>query len=368
MKLLVDRGAAIDQVCPGCTHQYGSTPFFIACGEGFLDVVKYLLKNGSKAIDQPHARTDFTPLMIASQNGHEAVVCQLIERGVAIEHATNNGYTSLIAASQEGHEPVVRLLLERGVAIEHATNNGYTSLIAASQEGHEPVVRLLLERGAVVDHATNRGATALWIASYKGQEAVVRLLIERGAMIDRADNHGATSLCMASYKGQEAVVRLLLERGAVVDHATNRGATALWIATSQGHLPVVKYLLESGSKAANTANKIGLTPLMKASGKNFRKIAKLLQHYGAKDFGKGKTCSALSIAKQRGHLKLVVDLKRRRARKTCDFCGKKSEHNLDRCGWCKGPAYCNKVCQKGHWKTYHKEECKTVQRHPSKSY
>jgi ankyrin repeat protein len=57
-----------------------------------------------------------TPLSWASENGHEAVVRLLIEKGAAVDSTEKDGQTPLLCASENGHEAVVRLLSEKGAA------------------------------------------------------------------------------------------------------------------------------------------------------------------------------------------------------------------------------------------------------------
>ncbi len=44
-------------------------------------------------------------------------VKELVEKGADVSKATNNGYTPLYMASQQGHEEVVRVLVEKGADI-----------------------------------------------------------------------------------------------------------------------------------------------------------------------------------------------------------------------------------------------------------
>lgn len=55
----------------------GSTPLYLACQKGHKDVSEYLLRRGAN----PNARFKgkFTPLSIATQHRHEAVVALLKE-------------------------------------------------------------------------------------------------------------------------------------------------------------------------------------------------------------------------------------------------------------------------------------------------
>jgi hypothetical protein len=48
--------------------------------------------------------------------------------------------------------------------------------------------------------------------------------------------------------------------------------------------------------------------------------------------------------------------KKKSARKPCGSCGKLVEGTL-KCSRCKSTCYCNRKCQKTHWKSGHKQEC-----------
>jgi ankyrin repeat protein len=92
---------------------------------------------------------------------------------------TTKGYTPLAVASQNGHVAVVHLLIDKGADVLESDNKGVTPLYVASQQGHGATVRLLLDKGADVS-ATTYDTTALEVA--EGDEAVVRLLREAGAV------------------------------------------------------------------------------------------------------------------------------------------------------------------------------------------
>jgi ankyrin repeat protein len=59
-----------------------------------------------------------TPLSWAAENGHEAVVKQLIEKGADMESKDEDGQTLLSLAAENGHEAVVKQLLEKGADLE----------------------------------------------------------------------------------------------------------------------------------------------------------------------------------------------------------------------------------------------------------
>ena len=62
-----------------------------------------------------------------------------------IHRAQDYGCTPLILASESGHEVAVALLIEAGANLEAKNEHGSTSLILATHNDHVPVVALLLE-------------------------------------------------------------------------------------------------------------------------------------------------------------------------------------------------------------------------------
>ncbi|KFY31446.1 hypothetical protein V493_01097 [Pseudogymnoascus sp. VKM F-4281 (FW-2241)] len=161
-----------------------------------------------------------TPLSLAAERGHEAVVTLLVKRDDVIADSKNrDGRTPLSLAAERGHRAVVELLVKRDdVVADSRDNYGQTPLLFAADRGHESFVKLLLKRDDVMaDSKDKYGRTPLSLAAQEGHEAVVKLLVERDDVIaDSKDKYGRTPLSLAAERGHEAVVKLLVERGDVM--------------------------------------------------------------------------------------------------------------------------------------------------------
>ena len=83
---------------------------------------------------------EVTPLMAAARDGLTQEVRRLIAMGADVNSKTSSGVTPLMYASEEGHEEVVRVLLA-GAHVDDEDCDGSTALMAAACWGHCGVVR-----------------------------------------------------------------------------------------------------------------------------------------------------------------------------------------------------------------------------------
>lgn len=138
---------------------------------------------GLQAMGQPLTVDDTigrTPLMLAADRKHEAVVEELLTKDVDganwIEHST--GCTPLIYACWAGSTAVMKLLLDKAkVDINKPDYMCLTPLHYAVRGNHLKVVELLLEKGADPDPKDMGSETPLNAAAGFGLDDIVRRLL-----------------------------------------------------------------------------------------------------------------------------------------------------------------------------------------------
>ena len=154
----------------------GATPFFIACNNGHLDLVDRLIKvaGENKALLFQPMNNGATPFFIACNNGHLDLVDRLIkvagENKALLFQLLNNGATPFYIACQQGHLSVVnRLLKVAGEDVKwlfKAMPNGSTPLHVAFTQGHIDIVKnivtLLIEKNREWFLRTNAAGECLW--------------------------------------------------------------------------------------------------------------------------------------------------------------------------------------------------------------
>jgi ankyrin repeat protein len=102
---LLEGGALINLLRHGTdpnlplTAEPCSVPLTIAAGNGHLQTVERLADPNLPKTVEPYS----VPLEIAATNGHAETVERLLEGGALINHQRSDGFTPLLMASQEGH-------------------------------------------------------------------------------------------------------------------------------------------------------------------------------------------------------------------------------------------------------------------------
>ncbi|MBA2650523.1 MAG: ankyrin repeat domain-containing protein [Legionella sp.] len=299
VKLLISIGVDINQI------KFNKlSALLIAIQQGHLAVVQELLK--SENIDVNLAPGGISPLYRASESGRVDFVNLLISKG-ANPNQLNKGISALNIAVFKGHLDVVRELLKCENIDVNQESNGASPLFYAANFGRRDLVNLLISKGASLNQLTNKLDSPLLIAVQKGHLDVVQELLNNENIDVNQAPGGISLLCRASEKGHVGIVNLLISKG-VNPNQLNNGYSALTIAVNRGHFNVVQELLKCENIEVNQESE-GESPLFHAAKMGQRGIVNLLISKGANvNQMANKLYSPLLIAVQRGHLDVIKEL------------------------------------------------------------
>ncbi|XP_047499031.1 ankyrin-1-like [Penaeus chinensis] len=268
----LDEGADVNQVSRG-----GGRPIHSATLRNSGGLVRILLNHG--ALCDASDDEGFTPLMVASLNGHTEVVQELLKGGADPKiHRPDDfgGDTALHMVTNTDEGEVLRALLEAGADPNARASgmNNMTPLHFAAEFGRENLAELLANHPSCeVDLRDARGLTParlakescpslslyldlccgaksrmdklLIVAVRRNDAAEVQAALDKGADLSlQGPEDGGTLLHLASQGSSGQVLQMLLSRGASVDARTSQGFTPLMIAAQRGATDALVHLLE----------------------------------------------------------------------------------------------------------------------------
>jgi ankyrin repeat protein len=273
----------------------GMTALHWAAQKGDLELAQTLLYAGAN-IRATTRVGGYTPLLIASRNGHATLVDARLASGADPNLATSNGATPLMMAAQGGNADVVKALIARGADVnakEKVKNE--TALMIAASYGRADVIRALTAHGAelaattkVLDMAVFNKEEGERLAQFQQQQAAQAAAAGRGNAaapegrrgfnpnakpgIERQYNYtelvaywgGMSAIHFAAREGRLEAMKALVDAKADVNQqVVGDHSTPMLIATINGHFDLAKYLLDQGADP-NIAAHNGVTPLYAA--------------------------------------------------------------------------------------------------------
>ncbi|CAF0811407.1 unnamed protein product [Brachionus calyciflorus] len=200
------------------TKYNGATSLIMACRNGHLDVVEYLVDTCQAGLEQT-GLVNFEgeniegapPLWCASAAGHLKIVKYLVSKGANVNSTTKSNSTALRAACFDGHVEIVKYLVENNADIEIANRHGHTCLMIACYKGHYQIAKYLINKGADLNRKSVKGNTALHDCAECGSLEIMKLLLSQNAKM-APDAYRMTPLLAAAVTGHSPIVEYLLSR------------------------------------------------------------------------------------------------------------------------------------------------------------
>ena len=254
--------------------------FYVACRRGLYLVTALCIvyharidEHPDLCKERPHGKT---PLMLASERGHEHVVTILLSAkadvnahdmdattalhlvaGVAEKGGRSKGQWSTEMARVRGTGERIRIaeaLLAAGARVNATTVVGQTALMGSCRAGHLTMVGMLLaaraDPNATSAYFDYPDGSALDIACARGHMDIVTALLAGGVDVNLRHYGGRTSLVGACARNQLDMAAALIAGRADVNAVDDAGETALMHASWTLNGAVVEALRAAGADAA----------------------------------------------------------------------------------------------------------------------
>jgi ankyrin repeat protein len=249
IKCLLNAGATVDS-----RNDLGETPLFAARSR---ESAILLIRWGADV----NARSHYfgtTPVFVAAGNGRIKVLKLLIEHGAMYNLRDNEGDTPLIAAIKTNKVEAVRVLTEAGADVNLRDKDGEIPLgwaVIGERKSNRQIVEILVAAGVDLEARVANGLTPLMGACRHSSPEIVKLLLKAGADVNATSRDNLTPLICAALMNKLDTVRLLLKAGAnpdvrVARHSRNprlSGKAAKEIAEVHGHKKVAELLCRTSA-------------------------------------------------------------------------------------------------------------------------
>ena len=186
----------------------------------------------------------YDDIVTAAENGDNAVVIDLLQRGMDVNTTDRAGTTLLMMAARTGNLDLMKLLLTNRAGINRRNQYGDTALMLAAINSRLPAMELLLDGGA---ESETTGWNVLHYAVFSGNPEVLGALIARKVKLDSRAPNGQTALMLAAKQGKIELVKLLVDADADMDLTDYDGDSALRLALKAGNGEVASYLRSEGA-------------------------------------------------------------------------------------------------------------------------
>ena len=261
----------------------GRTPLHLASGYGYLNAVRFIVKEIVQSNNDPDIRNIYinvrdhkgrTPLYHAAAERRISVARFFVEEEADLESATNEnhiapGSTALMSCAEKNNVECFDLLMEKGANVSAVRKDGADAAYIAARYGHQEIIEQIAQYCAdnatvnfIINRPTFRGRTALITAALHRHIDVCKALHEKGANLDHQDDDKFTALSYAAHEGHFDIVKWLVQSGANIHIKNTNSETALMCADANGHIKIARFLQRCINNK-KLKNKISLWKVLK---------------------------------------------------------------------------------------------------------
>jgi ankyrin repeat protein len=225
--------------------KFGWSSLFIASHRGSDKIVDMLLRHGADVNSQ--SKSTCSPSFNVRENGGSMITSLLRMNDPIQRGSDSNLFSPLYVASAQGHFPVVKTLLYHGAKVDALDKHSFSPLYTACLHGHFDVAKILLQKGANMDAPYHSNRSPLHGAAWYGHTKIVKLLLHYGSLIDPQNYRGSSCLHSACERGHVEIVKMLLEHGETTHLMKEIQLSPIHATIEHGRLEVFNLLIRYGA-------------------------------------------------------------------------------------------------------------------------
>ncbi|OWF44170.1 protein fem-1 homolog C-like [Mizuhopecten yessoensis] len=205
------------EVCSKVLHHLvnDKAALYIACEEGHLDIIRYLVSEWKVDIEQrghykhKHFHDHVPPLWSCTERNSIEVLRLLISLGADINCTSSTNGTALLVGCLHDSAECVKELIKAGADVNTPNIYGATPLLNAASKGSLSLCEFLINNGADVLGRDCNGRTTLHRAVEENRLDVVKLLIEKGCDCTLLNDTEESAFRQAALKGSHEIVEYI---------------------------------------------------------------------------------------------------------------------------------------------------------------
>ncbi|XP_046568869.1 serine/threonine-protein phosphatase 6 regulatory ankyrin repeat subunit C-like [Haliotis rubra] len=281
---LLAQGGNVDEFYYNFTTNDGVSLLHLACEKGRFDCVRLIVD--SNATMNVADRCGRTPLMYALAAQKTDVAEILLKKDQDLVNDEDvDGYTALDLAAIDGNTEGIRLLVQYGANVNHRTFDGVTPIMRCIKEGMmknpSSVLWALIEGGADVNIKDKKcRRSALQTATIKKDVSAAEVLLAAGADMYSLDCGAKTPLtnmmlqhvrmrngALFVHEDVWMIMLLMVHAGIDYSYSVCEDADPMLTAALLKAECLMRFFLSNGANP-DKQTVLGVTPLLKATGKN----------------------------------------------------------------------------------------------------
>ncbi|XP_013417167.1 uncharacterized protein LOC106178504 [Lingula anatina] len=226
---------------------------------------------------------NWTPLILAVQQGHDQLALWLIDKGCNIHYKDEKGESAFEEAVINNRLEVIKSLAQHGIDVNQNLISQQSALCFAAEKDLRDMAKILINNKADMFLCNKQGETPLHISIRNGYGQMVKLLVDAPQgpqLVDRAvaDSSKLSPLMLAIINEEHNIAQVLIKAKCSLNAQDSDGWTALMHAVSHNSEDMVRLLLKSRADT-RVCNNEGRTALQEAEENEEDEIIDLLKNH-----------------------------------------------------------------------------------------